>query len=312
MDMKNRKELAPIVVFTYCRKKNTVETITSLLGNDEAAYTDLIVYSDAPKNDKAIDKVTETRNYLQSINGFKSIRIIEREQNFGLAKNIMTGVTDVVNEYGRAIILEDDMTVSKYFLRYMNDGLERYKDNPQVASIHGYIYPTEMNSNLPETFFIKGADCWGWATWKRAWDCFTPDARYLYNEIKKKNLIKEFEFDYSYGYYTMLKRQINGKANSWAVCWYASAFIKNMLTLYPNQPMVILNGLDGEGSTHGENENQQKYATVLRQQPIESFPTGDNVVENKMGRRCFKRFFLKDLTLHNKLAYFLRCFGIRP
>lgn len=302
---------APIVVFTYCRLKNTRQTIESLLANKEAGDSDLIVFSDAPKNEKVVDKVKETRKYIHSISGFKSIRIVERETNFGLAKNIMNGVTEVVNKYGRAIILEDDMTVSCYFLKYMNEGLKIYENNSKVASIHGYMYPTASNTKLPETFFIKGADCWGWATWKRAWNLFTSDAKYLYEEIKNRGLIKEFEFDYTYPYYKMLKNQMNGTANSWAICWYASALLNDMYTLYPRQSMIMLNGLNGVGSTHGEGADQSRYLTDLKNTPIIDFPHGDLIEESKIGRNCFKEIFCSTHSFKGKIAYLLRYINIR-
>ncbi len=301
---------APIVVFTYCRPKNTKETIESLLQNKESANSDLIIFSDSPKNEKAVSRVQETREYLHSISGFQSIRIVERDENYGLAKNIMNGVTEVVNHYGKAIILEDDMTVSPFFLKYMNEGLERYQSNTNVASIHGYMYPSPTADSLPETFFIKGSDCWGWATWKRAWDFFTPDAKFLYDEIKRKRLIKEFEFDYTYPYYKMLKQQVEGKANSWAICWYASCLLQDMYTLYPNQSMIVLNGLDGVGSTHGEGADQSCYYTVLKESPITFFPEGI-ISESREGRESFKAFFVKNLSWKGKIAYLLRFLNIR-
>ena len=300
---------APIVVFTYCRPNNTRETIGSLLRNEEAASSDLIVFSDFPKNEKAVSKVKETREYLHSISGFHSIQIVERNENYGLAKNIMNGVTEIINQYGKAIILEDDMTVSPHFLKYMNDGLERYENNTKVASIHGYMYPSSTAVDLPETFFIKGADCWGWATWKRAWDFFTPDAKLLYGEIKRKKLVKDFEFDYTYPYYKMLKNQVDGVANSWAICWYASCFLQDMYTLYPNQSLILLNGLDGVGSTHGEGVDQSCYYTVVKDSPITFFP--DIIEESKEGRESFKAFFVKNLSWKGKIAYLLRFFNVR-
>jgi hypothetical protein len=89
----------------------------------------------------------------------------------------MAGVAEVLEEHGRAIVLEDDLVLSPHFLQYMNDGLDRYEDDARVASIHGYVYP--VDGPLPETFFLKGADCWGWATWSRAWSHFEPDGARL-------------------------------------------------------------------------------------------------------------------------------------
>ena len=280
------RNLAPIVMFTYCRLTNTKETIEQLLKNEEAKDTDLIIYSDAPKNEKAAEGVKKTREYIHSITGFKSITIIEREQNMGLANSIVDGVTSVVNQYGKVIVLEDDLSVSHYFLKYMNEGLERYKDRDDIISIHGYIYP--VKKKLPEAILIKGADCWGWATWKRGWDEFSFDAKSLYEQIKNAHREKEFDFNYSYPYMDMLKRQIDGSAGSWAVCWYASAFLKNKYTLYPGQSLVQLNDIEGSGSTHGS--TPVAYLVDVKQTPVDWNLVSDQK-ESIEGRKAFESFF---------------------
>lgn len=279
-------EYAPIVLFTYSRLKNTKETIEHLLANAEAEESDLFIFSDAPKNEKAQGKVDEVRRYIHSIQGFKSVTIIEREENWGLAKNIISGVTEIVNKYGSIIVLEDDHSVTPFFLKYMNEGLARYKNDERVISIHGYIYPHK--EDLPEAFLIKGADCWSWATWKRGWDLFNPDAKALYGEIIREKKAREFEFNYSYHYMTMLKRQAKGIANSWAICWYASAFLNNKYTLYPGKSLMQLNDSEGNESTHGSTNTA--FIVELKDGPID-WELVDDKEENKNGRKAFEKFF---------------------
>jgi len=237
--------LAPIVLFVYNRPWHTRQTVEALQKNELATESELFIYSDAPKNEDAQEKVKEVREYIKTIDGFKKVTIIEREKNWGLANSIIDGVTKIVNEYGKIIVLEDDLVTSKYFLKFMNESLEMYHDDKRVASIHGYIFPIE---NLPETFFIKGSDCWGWATWKDRWDIFKPDGQKLLDELKSKKLQKEADFNGSYGFTKMLKDQINGKNNSWAVRWYMSAFLREMLTLYPGQSYIQNIGFGSEGT----------------------------------------------------------------
>lgn len=282
---------APIVLFTYCRPWHTRQTVEALLKNTEAVQSDLIIYSDAPKNEKVCQGVEETRAYIRSVKGFKSIQIVERQENWGLAKNLIDGITKVVNGYGRVIVIEDDIVVSPYFLKYMNDGLDLYNDNNEVASIHGYVYPT--GKKLPETFFIKGADCWGWATWARAWKCFNSDANYLLDNIVAKGLQKEFDFDNSYPYVEMLKAQVRGDVNSWAICWYASTFLNNMYTLYPGKSMVRQIGMDGVGGTHSAQTSI--YDVDLCMYPVKVellFP----IMESSMGKEAFVSFFKGYIT----------------
>ena len=243
--------LAPIVLFVYNRPDHTKQTIEALQKNELAKDSELFIYSDAAKIETAQQKVNKVREYIKSVDGFKKITIIEREKNWGLANSIIDGVTKIVNEYGKIIVLEDDLVTSPYFLKFMNEALEMYKDEPKVASIHGYIYPID---GLPETFFIRGADCWGWATWKNKWSIFERVGQKLLDELKSKNLQKEADFNGSYSYTTMLKGQICGENNSWAVRWYMSAFLRNMLTLYPGQSYVQNIGFDQQGTHCGESD----------------------------------------------------------
>ena len=242
-------ELAPIVLFVYDRPWHTKQTVEALQKNESANKSELYIYSDDARNVGAKKNVDAVRAYIDRIKGFKKITIVKREKNWGLANSIIDGVTKIVNEYGKIIILEDDLVTSPYFLRFMNEGLNIYEKEKEVASIHGYIYPIE---DLPDTFFIKGADCWGWATWKDRWDIFEHDGQKLLYELNLRALEREADFNDSYGFTQMLKNQIIGKNNSWAIRWYMSAFLKNMLTLYPGKSYVQNIGTDNSGTHSSE------------------------------------------------------------
>ena len=171
------------MLFVYNRLNFTKRTLEALQKNELANKSELFIYSDAAKNENDLEKVAKVREYIKNIGGFKKIITIKRKVNTGLAPSIINAVTKIVNKYGKIIVLEDDLVTSRYFLRFMNEALEAYKNEPKVASIHGYIYPI---TNLPETFFIKGADCWGWATWNNKWSIFERDGKKLLDKVKKK------------------------------------------------------------------------------------------------------------------------------
>ena len=161
-------------------------------------------------------------------------------------------------------MLEDDIVTSPYFLRYMNDALRVYEDDEDVISIHGYVYP--VKGPLPETFFLRGADCWGWATWKRGWDIFEPDGGKLMRDLRRKELRRRFDFNGAYPYTRMLEEQIAEKNSSWAIRWYASALSQGKLTLYPGRSLVQNIGTDGSG-THCANTGF--FTTNAATMPIE-------------------------------------------
>jgi hypothetical protein len=290
--------LSPVVLFVYNRPWHTQQTIEALQKNELASESELFIFSDAAKNDSAIDKVKEVRHYIKYINGFKKITIIEREKNWGLANSIIDGVTKIVNEYGKIIVLEDDLLTSPYFLKFMNEALEMYQNEEKVACIHGYIYPME---NLPETFFIRGADCWGWATWKRGWDVFESDGQKLLDEVKQRGLQKEADFDNSYGYTKMLRDQINDKNNSWAVRWYFSAFLNEMLCLYPGKSFVQNIGNDDSG-THCTTTNDYQI-TFPKRYNIEK----KTIIEDQKSRKKMERFFQSlQISLLQKILFTMK------
>lgn len=264
--------LAPITLFVYNRLTHTRQTIEALQKNTLANQSDLIIFSDASKLEAQDEAVQEVREYIHQIDGFKSIKIVERPVNLGLANSIIDGVSSVVNQHGRVIVLEDDLVTNSCFLQYMNEALNVYKKNESVASIHGYVYPID---NLPETFFLKGADCWGWATWKDKWAMFELDGAKLLGELKRKNLINRFDFNGAYSYSKMLADQIADKNNSWAVRWYASAFLNNKYTLYPGKSLVLNIGNDGSGTHCGETS---AFSSQLNNKAIEvnMIPVEDN------------------------------------
>lgn len=275
---------APIALFTYNRLWHTRQTVETLAANDLACETDLFVFSDAARSVSQEAAVQEVRDYIRTVTGFRSVSIVEREENLGLARSIIEGVTALVAERGRVIVLEDDLKTSRYFLRYMNDALEFYQEDERVASIHGYIYPVQRA--LPETFFLRGADCWGWATWKRAWDLFEPDGKKLFNELKKRNLLKEFDFNGAYRFSGMLEDQYLGRNASWAIRWYASAFLADKLTLYPGRSLVQNIGNDASGTHCGES---RKYDVVLASAPVHVKPV--EVTHDRLAFNAVSTFF---------------------
>ena len=285
-------KLAPIALFVYNRLTHTAKTIDALKANILADESELFIFSDGEKNEENMAKVAEVREYIKTISGFKKVTVYEKESNIGLADSIISGVTQIVKQYEKVIVVEDDLVTSKYFLQYMNEGLVYYENEEKVISIHGYIYPVKRS--LPETFFIMGADCWGWATWKRGWDLFNPDGKYLLKQLREKKLTEKFNFDGVCKYTKMLEDQIAGKNNSWAIRWYASSFLADKLTLYPGQSLVINIGYDGSG-THGDNFeiSQELIDKKINLSPIE-------IKENKDARKAIKHYF-KPAGLINRL-----------
>lgn len=275
---------APIALFVYNRAWHTQHTVEALQKNDLAKDSNLTIFSDAAKSAEAVLAVEQVRDYIHQIGGFKSVSIVERQKNLGLANSIIDGVTKVTSEHGRVIVLEDDMVTSQHFLTYMNDALNRYAEDERVISIHGYIYP--VKTPLPEAFFLPGADCWGWATWRRGWALFNSNGQYLLDELRRRKLLRAFDFNGTYAYSTMLENQIKGTNDSWAVRWYASALLAGKLTLYPGRSLINNIGNDNSG-THCEATSN--FDAELSKTPIDL--TAVPVEPSVKGRRAVEAFF---------------------
>ena len=240
---------APIVLFVYSRLWHTRQTIEALQINELADKSELFIYSDAAnsKNDQVA--VQDVRGYIAQITGFKKIRIIEREKNWGLANSIIDGVTAIVNEYGKVIVLEDDLVTSPSFLKFMNDALDYYENNKKVWHISGWNYPIAMPGN-PDVFLWRVMNCWGWATWADRWQYFEKDTCGIINKFDNE-MIFDFDLDGVGGFWRQLLANKQGQLNTWAVFWYANIFLRRGLCLNPSFSFVRNIGHDGTGENCG-------------------------------------------------------------
>lgn len=244
------EHLAPVALFAHRRPAHLRRVIEALVANDQASQTAIVVFIDGPRSSSERASVDEVRDIASGIQGFASVDVVARETNLGLAASITTGVTHVLESHGTVIVLEDDTVVGSHFLEYMNDGLRVYAADERVASIHGYVYP--MAVDLPETFFMRGGDCWGWATWSRAWAHYDPNGARLRERLRSAGTQSEWDFAGWSPLSPMLDRQIAGEVDSWAVRWSAATFLDGMYTLYPGHSLVHNIGNDGTGSHGGE------------------------------------------------------------
>ena len=278
------KELAPIALFTYNRPRHTQRVLEALRKNALSEKSELFVFSDGAKNGEDEKRVRETREILSKTSGFKKISIVERPENVGLAANIIDGVTTVLEKYEKIIVLEDDLLTAPTFLSFMNKALALYEDEDKVAHIHSFCY---AGLNLPDTFLIKWVGSTGWATWRESWKLFNPDGAQLLAEIEEEKLNKKFDFNGAYRYTRMLRRQVEGKNNSWAIRWNASLFLKDKLSLNTGKSLIYNIGFDGSGEHSGPQDfyNMGLYEDELViERPKE-------IKENLDARRQFEAFY---------------------
>ncbi len=242
--------LAPILIFAYRRPEHLRKTISSLMRCEGFLQSPVIIYADGAKNQGEIPSVMATREVAENLLGDRAEYHFS-DINLGLSQSIITGVTDIVNRYGRVIVLEDDLELSPAFLNYMNQALDQYADDENIFQISGYMFEVEALTNMSSAFFLPLTVSWGWATWKSAWDRFDSKAVGWEELLSSNEMRQRFNLDGAYDYTTMLSNQMAGNSDSWAIRWYWSVFKKNGLALFPPVSLVRNTGFDGSG-THGK------------------------------------------------------------
>jgi Glycosyl transferase family 2 len=256
-------KLSPVALFAYNRPVHLARTLAGLAANALAGETDVTVFCDGPKSKDAKAGVDATREVVREARGFRSVRIVERDENLGLARSVIAGVGEVCDSHGRVIVVEDDLVTAPTFLEFMNAALDKYCDESRVGSVHGYWYP--VRTRVPETFFLRGASCWGWGTWSRAWRVFDSDGTRLLDGLHTQRLTRAFDLDGAIPYTRMLEAQIAGRNDSWAIRWHASSFLAGLLQLSPGRSLVRNIGFDGSG-THCD--DSAEFDVALADSPV--------------------------------------------
>jgi len=283
-------EKAPIVLFAYKRPDHLDQTLLALSKAFGATESEMTIFCDGPRGAEDCDAVSEVRAIARrwaETKSFKRVSVVERSHNLGLSQSVITGVSEMLTESETVIVLEDDLIVSRDFLRFMNDALQIYRDDETVVSIHGFTMKVDVD--LPQTFFIRGADCWGWATWRRGWDFFEADAESLLERLDASDRQEDFDFEGSFPYRGMLQDQVSGAVDSWAIRWYASAYLAKKLTLYPGESLVRNIGQEGSG-THSVIRGSHTVDEHLFAFPLKRVEP----VESLAARKAFARALVSD------------------
>ncbi|WP_281682919.1 sugar transferase [Zunongwangia profunda] len=300
--------LAPICLFTYNRLIETRMTIQSLQRNYLASESDLIIYSDGAKHKAAESGVNQVREFLKTINGFKSVKVVESKFNMGLANSIISGVSQVLKNFDNVIVLEDDLILSRNFLNFMNQSLHLYQSNSLVFSVSGYSQKLKFPLDYSYDAYFKGrATSWGWATWKDRWQLV--DWKVNKEELKKTNSFKELN-RYGYDLKKMLIDHVDGKNDSWAIRFTYYQIKSNKVTVAPVISKVQNIGF-GENATHCkdpisgvkvafDNTKQKKFSLPNKVEIKKDLELQLRSRTRKMYRVIFK--ILNKLPFKNKIA----------
>jgi hypothetical protein len=297
-------DLAPILIFTYKRLGPLKLTIEALQKNRLSSGCDLYIFSDGAKEEKDKDQIQNVREYLSTISYFKSVTIKESSVNKGLANSIIDGVTEVLRFSDSVIVLEDDLLTTPNFLSYMNSALERYQALKNVFSISGYSFDLGEDINEPNNaYFLKRGWSWGWATWRDRWqdvDWNVSD----YNEFSKSGAKRKAFAKGGSDLNSMLKKQMSGQLDSWAIRWFYHQYKINGLTLYPVKSKVYNNGFDAM-ATH-TNGAGRRYWPSLDTEHRSTFNFPDKVYINDLYNKRFMRKMGLTSRIRSRLESFFK------
>ena len=293
-----KSKLAPICLFTYNRLDETIETVKALQKNYLASDSEFYVFSDGPKNESVKDKVNAVREFLKTVNGFKSITVFESKFNKGLANSIIDGVTKIINEFGKVIILEDDLVTTPNFLNFMNQALEFYEFDKKIKSVNGFSL--DIKSKIDSVYFQTRPFPWGWATWKDRWNQQIFDKKRISDELETDKLIlKKFNKKCGDDMSKMLLDSLNEINDSWYVRWTYSHFINNKISVYPSRSFIENIGFSAD-STHCGPIDSYKYKLEVRQNINLSLSDFDSINLKQ------EKNFLKYFTILYKLLFRLK------
>ena len=282
---------APIVIFVYNRADHFIRTYNALAACREAKDSELFIFSDGAKTEAGKEKVDEVRAAVNSIKdsgNFKSVTVTESPVNKGLAASVITGVTQVINEYGKVIVVEDDCKVSPFFLKYINNALDYYENNKKIGSIAGYTPMIDLPDNYKSDVFAAYRSCsWTWATWKDRWDGVDWELKNIKDFYNSPELIKKLNSNGS-DRFIRLYRQTKGNGSSWSVRFGAHLVKKDLLTVYPRYSYTRNIGCD-ESGVHSKSDDAEKMRVDLSK-AIENPVLTDVEIDKKIQKTLKKHY----------------------
>jgi hypothetical protein len=262
--------LAPIVLFVYNRPAHTRRCLDALRRNREFADSPLYIFCDGPRTLDDEPAVAEVQAIANSL-GHPNTVVRASQQNQGLANSVIAGLNAVLADHERVIVVEDDLIVGPSFLGYLNEALQRYRDEPQVMQVAAHMYPIEPVT-AHDALFLPLASSWGWATWRRAWQHFDASMQHYGTLTRDPARRRRFNLDAPLPYFEFLHRQHVGRADSWYIRWYLSIFMNDGLVLYPRHSHVQNQGFDGSGVHCGVGGSPYDTPGELPRQPGSRFP----------------------------------------
>lgn len=243
--------LAPIAIFAFNRPDSLKRLLESLSANDLYSESPKYVFIDGPRDENDVAAVEKVAEIAED----HGLQIFKSPRNQGLARNVIGGITRMLQRYDKVIVIEDDLYCAPSFLRYMNAALERYKVDSRILSICGYGLKIKRPEDYRgDVYLANRSSSWGWATWADRW-------RGIDWEIvdwERFRALPEIRKGFNRGgsdMFGMLDDYKNGRNNSWAIRFCFHQFRKGLYSVHPFHSLVA-----NEGYGVGATNCRQKYS----------------------------------------------------
>lgn len=208
---------APVLIPTLCRYEKFVRCFESLQNNTWADKTDVYIALDRPTHSSHKDGYTKIKNYCNQVikSGrlpFKSVKLICRKTNQGAIGNFERLVQEIFRKYDRCICTFDDIEHSPVFIQYMDEMLDKFKDDKSVFMVTGYSYPVKWHTENTYNAVVQNLEgsIWGVGYWKTEW-------KEMYGYLRAGGLIKKFPAAYKEGRFANM--------TDWALKDYVNAVV---------------------------------------------------------------------------------------
>lgn len=300
--------LAPIVLFVYNRPKHTLQTIHALQKNEYADKSDLIIFADGPKSNAdsiTIENIKEVRNIIHKISGFKDIIINESEKNIGLDTSVINGVTKVLDSYGKAIVVEDDIVTHPSFLHFMNDCLNTYQNQDNIYMVTGYNHNIRVpNWYHKDVYSVHRGCSWGWGIWKNRWNKADWSMQGYEKIVQNKKAAKKFTRA-GKDMLPLLIDQMKEEVPAWDIRWDFCLYTHDAFCIRPVNSLVLNIGLDGSGAHNGI-DNPWKKTAPFPKTDVFSYNLPFPIEFSSFLEYRLRSFIDGDPTIFQRLSYSIK------
>lgn len=238
----------PVAYIVFNRPRHTERTFAVLR---EQQVPKLFIIADGPRPGHPTDaeRCAAVRAIVEQVDWPCEVHRLYAESNLGLKRRVSSGLDWVFGQVERAIVVEDDCLPHPDFFTFCDALLERYADEERVWVVTGNNFQNGRQRGEASYYFSKYNHCWGWATWRRAWQHFQGDLPFWPDWRDSADWRRKTPDRVERHYWSAIFERVRaGQIDSWAYPWTGSVWYHGGLTATPKVNLVTNIGLGPDGT----------------------------------------------------------------